>query len=250
MFITGSNKNYINAKKLTEKKYRAETGLFLIEGEKLVSDAIRLNAEVETLFIDKDKAERFSRFADKFGSVYEMDEKFISALSETVTPQGIVAVCRKAERRLTAPAGSALILENVQDPANVGAVLRTAAGMGYNDAYIVSSADPFSMKCLRSAMSAQFILRIYECSLEEAIEANSDSLLICADMDGENVRKIKDLPLKHTLLLGNEGNGVTEKAKKACGRTVAIPMENGLESFNVAVSAGVLMYALSGAVRG
>lgn len=246
MFITGSNKNYIRAKKLLDKKYRFESGLYLIEGEKLVNDAIRLGAEVETLFIDKKKEERFSRLSETIPTVYEMEERFISSLCETVTPQGIIAVCRRSVGEISEPRGRALILENLQDPGNVGAILRTAMGFGYNDVYLVGSADPFSMKSLRSGMTAQFVLRIVECSFDEAFGANGESLLVCADMNGENVRSIRNIPLKHTIVLGNEGNGVSVEAKKLCGKTVSIPMENGLESFNVAVSAGVLMYALGG----
>lgn len=249
MFITGSNKNFIEAKKLKDKKYRRLTGNYLIEGEKLIRDALRLGAITERVFVCADLAERYADLTERIDNVYEMDERFISDLSETVTPQGIVAVCSRKNAEIKPPEGRAVILENIQDPANVGAILRTAMGLGYNDVYLCNSADAYSMKCLRGGMTAQFVLNLYECGLDEALKANSDNLLICADMDGTNIRAVEGVPRKHTVVLGNEGNGVSERVKLACERVVAIPMENGLESFNVAVSAGIMMYALSGNIR-
>ena len=249
MVIAASNRNYTEAKKLKERKYRVREGLCLIEGEKLIRDAMRFEKEILSVFVDVKKAEKYRDITDKITSVFEMEQRFIDNLSETVTPQGIVAVMKMDEKKIVPPTGSALILETVQDPSNVGAILRTAAAAGYNDVYLCGCADPYSMKCFRAGMSAQFILNVMECTLDEALGANKGNMLLCADMKGDNVFTVREIPVKHTLIMGSEGKGLSDKARQSCNGFVSLEMENGIESLNVAVSAGILMYMLSSAAK-
>lgn len=243
MKISVNNANFIKANKLKDKKYRDEYGLFLIEGFKLLRDCIKYGEELESVFVSEDKVSELGVFNLKC-AVYEVESSMMKRLSDKVTPQGVVAVVKKRKKELCSPKGRALIFENIQDPSNVGAILRTACGAGYNDVYIVGGADAYSPKCMSSGMSAQFVLNIYECSIEEAVEMNKDNEILCCDMGGESIFTFK-AQQRHTLVLGNEGNGISETVKEKVHKKIGIPMDNGLESLNVAVSAGIMMYVLS-----
>lgn len=154
------------------------------------------------------------------------------------------ACSRKAgKKELSSPEGKCLLLDGLQDPANVGAVLRTAAASGYDDVYLCGCADPFSAKSLRAGMSAQYVLNIFEGEREKILDLLSCCQLVCADMSGENVFTA-DIAEKHALVLGSEGGGVSSAARMRCEKTVSIPMKNNMESLNVAVSAGILMYLM------
>ncbi|MEG1922973.1 MAG: RNA methyltransferase [Clostridia bacterium] len=245
MFITSSNNNYLIAKKLLEKKYRDEFKLFLIDGEKLIFDALKCNVEITSCFVDINKKTKYNKIIQNIDNVYEMEEKNIKQLTTAITPQGIIAICKLNEFELSAPIGKALILENIQDPNNIGAILRTAVAADYKDVYLCNCADVYSLKCIRSGMSAQFLLNLYNCSIDEAVKINNDNFMLCADMEGEDVFNIINIPNKHTIVLGNEGQGVSNYLRNECKKTVSIKMQNGLNSLNVAVSAGIIMYALS-----
>ena len=171
------------------------------------------------------------------------DDRIFGKLCDTVTNQGVLAVVRREKKELSSPEGKCLLLDGLQDPANVGAVLRTAAASGYDDVYLCGCADPFSAKSLRAGMSAQYVLNIFEGEREKILDLLSCCQLVCADMSGENVFTA-DIAEKHALVLGSEGGGVSSAARMRCEKTVSIPMKNNMESLNVAVSAGILMYLM------
>lgn len=237
--ISQNNKHFIEAKKLKQKKYREEKQCFLVEGEKLLKEALRYNINVFEVYCTEEALDKYN-ILRSFPEAFVVERKMICDLSDTVTPQGIVAVCEtpKAKRA----AGKAIILENIQDPANVGAILRSAAATGYLTVYICDSADPFSYKALRAGMSAQFIVDIICCPIEEAVNSNKD--MYCADMAGEDVFALESVNPNHVIVFGNEGNGVSAGVREKC-KAVSLRMENNIESLNVASAAAVIMYNLS-----
>ena len=138
----------------------------------------------------------------------------------------------------------ALLLDRVQDPSNIGSLLRTACAAGYKNVFLVDCADVFSPKAIRCGMSGQFSLNFFEVSEESFLSEHGGEWIVCADMDGENVFEAA-CPEKHILVLGNEGQGVSENLMRAAKQKVKIPMQNNLESLNVAVSGGIIMYQLN-----
>lgn len=243
MVISVNNGAYIKAVKLKDKKYRDEYGLMLVEGEKLVKDALKYGYEAESIFLTEGKQ------TELYDSIkrYTVTERMMKRLSAKTTPQGIVALIRKKPNEPKIPEGKSLILENIQDPGNLGAILRTACGAGYNDVYCCGGADPYSPKSLASGMSAQFAIRIYECGIEQAFALNGSNEIICCDMNGESLYSFR-AKTDHALVLGNEGQGVSKYVTENSEKKIGIPMENGLESLNVAVSAGIMMYMLKRSV--
>ncbi len=246
--VSSKNARLTLARKLSDKKYRDQYGLFAAEGEKLVKDALRYGLKVEFILCSRSFAEKHENcgaFGQNGAAVpcFAADDKAFGEVCDTVSNQGVLAVVAFERKEPRKPFGKCLLLDGIRDPANVGAVLRTAAASGYDDVYLCESADPFSAKSLRAGMSAQYVLNIFEGEREKILDLLSDCQLICADMSGENVFSA-NISEKHALVLGNEGSGVSRDVRMRCDKTVSIPMKNDMESLNVAVSAGILMYML------
>ncbi len=223
---------------LKEKKFRQKSGTFLVEGEKMVRECAASGLTIRRIAVREDYAGEEFPFprvilgADAFRAV--ADEK---------TPQGIVAEAEIPRHELRAPERPCLFLDGVSDPANVGAIIRTANAAGYREIYCASCADAFSPKSVRSSMSGVFFVRLMSGTREEILSALDGVPLIAADMNGENIFRFTP-PEKFALCIGNEGNGLSEEVRARAKYTVRIPMEERTESLNAAVSASVAMYLL------
>ncbi len=234
---------------LKEKKGRRERGTFLVEGEKMFRECMESGMEIvriallatkdrppltETSFIE-------GRFAPE--SLVLLGEDAFRAVCDEKTPQGVVAEVKIPQHDLRPPEGCCLFLDGLADPANVGAVVRTAAAAGYREIYLADCADPYAPKSVRASMSGVFHTKLMRGSREEILRVLGDVPMIAADMDGENVFPFVP-PERFCLCIGNEGNGLSEAVRARADHTVAIPMEGSVESLNASVSAGILMYFL------
>ena len=244
MVITSNTNNQITLlrKLQTDKKYRVAEGKYCIEGERLVKEAIRFGKQILAIYVAQSAQGKFTFDVD-CEPIVVADNVFAS-ISQTVNSQGVVAVLALPQAKLQAPAGKCLIVENLQDPGNLGTLLRTAVATGFDDQNLCNSTDVYAPKVIRSAMSAHFALNLHFGSVEQVFDVVSPVCqLVCADMDGTNVFDFTaSKPV--ALLLGNEGNGVSQFAKTNCHSVVSLPMKNNLESLNVAVAGSVLMYLL------
>ncbi len=240
MITSKQNATIKEIRSLSDKKFRDTLGLYTIESVKLVNDAISLDMPIK-IIVGTEKG--LSALGDvKFQSLPVSEEVFKS-ISEQVSPQGVLAVLYKPQEKVVASNKSCLLLDGVSDPANVGAIIRTAAASGYDTVYMTPEcADPYSPKTVRSAMGGIFRVNIVRDSIENLL-ATIDSPITVADMDGKNVFDLK-MPNEFCLVIGNEGRGVSEVVREKAKYIVSIPMENGVESLNAAVSAGILMYNL------
>ena len=153
-----------------------------------------------------------------------------------------MAIIEKNESPIESPSASCLFLDGVSDPANVGAIIRTAAASGYNQIYLADTADCYSPKSVRASMSGIFKIKVIKGSKEQLL--NAIDIPICiADMSGQSVYDVT-MPDKFCLVIGNEARGVSEEVRNLAKISVSIPMENDMESLNASVSAGILMYIL------
>ena len=223
---------------LKEKKGRRRTGTFLVEGHKMVREAVASGMDVVRLILREDYA----------GETYGLPAVLLgrdafAAVCDEKTPQGIAAEVVIPERSVQPPQGRCLLLDGLQDPANVGAILRTAVAAGYEDVYLAGCADPFSPKSVRASMSGVFFARIMQGTQEEILSAIAGLPVITADMGGEDVFSYA-APEKFCLAVGSEGSGLSALVRGRADVTVCIPMDARTESLNAAVSAGILMYAL------
>ena len=240
MITSKQNSLIKEIRSLRDKKFRDELNLFIIEGVKPIKEAVALKLPIREIVCAQKTASQFLGCPLKVEIV--SDEVF-KYLSEEVSLQGALAVVYKPENHLVSPKGNCLILDGVADPNNVGAIIRTAAACGFNDVYLTTEcADAYSQKSVRCSMSGIFRINVMRGELSKILSVVNLPLVV-ADMNGENVFELKK---KDTicLIIGNEGNGVSQELKQKAQLMVKIPMENGVESLNASVSAGILMYAL------
>ena len=239
--ITSRQNSFIKeVRSLSDKKARDKTGWYVAEGVKMVKEASS-NKNVDVLFVVgiKEKLDLIDCPTDK---KVEVDTQVFSSITAEVSPEGVLAVIKKPENKLTSPNGKCLFLDGVSDPANVGAIIRTAVCAGFLDVYCVNTADPFSPKSVRASMGGIYRANVVSGKREEIISL-IDKPFIVADMGGVNVYDF-NIGKDFCLVIGNEANGVSNELKEKADYVVSIPMQNGMESLNASVSAGILMYLL------
>jgi len=240
-----------DARALATAKERSRQRAFLLDGEHMVGEGLQFCPErVRTVFVDEKRVEAYQDLLSKAtGEVYAVPEHVLASISQVKTPQGIAAVCGLPQPRTLDQMGSRLILlENVQDPGNVGTILRTLDAAGFDGCVLTPGcADPYGPKTLRATMGSLF--RVPMCTAPDAAEAaralaESGYAVIGAALDGEPFYERGALPEKLCVIIGNEGQGMTKAALEKCTHRYRLPMRGGAESLNAAVAAAIFMYEL------
>lgn len=258
------------ARDLTRRKARERQGLFVAEGVRSVRVLLESELAVRGLLVSG--AERSAAAAAELAALLErahargVDVAEVSAAdfdsaADTDSPQGVLAIgevptwpALSAWTAASAPSGTVLLLDALQDPGNVGTIIRSAAALGVRATVALpGTVDVWNAKVVRSAMGALCTHPVVSWSWEETQQwlARCEIPLWVADTDGEPLHAL--IPLRHgasrvALAVSNEGSGVTSVVREAAQRVVSIPMHPGSESLNVAVAAGILLYALQGDV--
>jgi RNA methyltransferase, TrmH family len=246
------NPTVLSAKALQDKFARDESGLFLCEGEHMVGEAMQnAQKDVRVLFVQDSKLEQYSALVTRAtqAECYTVPGQVLAALSQVKAQQGIAAVVSQPPRATLETLGSRVVLlENVQDPGNVGTILRTADASGFSACILTAgSADPFSPKALRATMGSVF--RVPVAVLESATQAvlqlkeSGYAVLACA-LDGDDFYARGPLPQKVCLIIGNEGAGITPQTQAQATMRYRLPMRGGAESLNAAVAAAIFMYEI------
>lgn len=242
MITSKQNEKIKFVKSLSQKKYRDEHGLYLAEGVKMVREALEKGKKVRSIVLTE-KAERLIDLKGYSAEILIVSDDVFYSISGESTPQGALAVIEKDENVLNSPKKSCLFLDGVSDPANVGAIIRTAVACGITEIYMATPcADAYSPKAVRASMSGIYSAKIYEGQAEELLKVITLPIYV-ADMNGENVFSF-EAKEQFCLVIGNEGHGVSALLKQKANRILSIPMQNGVESLNAGVSAGILMYLL------
>ncbi|MDL2253704.1 RNA methyltransferase [Ruminococcaceae bacterium OttesenSCG-928-I18] len=228
--------------------FRAQEGLFFAEGLRLCLDLAETMVPLE-VYYTKEMQQSHPEVREMAGRHYLVDGSVAQKLAETRTPQGLFCLfpMPKAGLESLALEEGVLVCEKLQDPANVGAVLRSAAAFGYAGAILVQSADPFSPKALRASMGAVGRMPVVrEESIEKVVAYLREKKLCLYAAAGADSVPLGALEVSapFALLVGNEGTGLSKTALQAAHRRVGIPMQKGVESLNVAVAASVLMYRM------
>ncbi len=246
MEVISSSKNKI-VQQLSgiKKNYSA---LFL-EGERLVQEAINFGCTPLMTFVQKDKLEYFSQKIPTLinDKTYILTSSVFEKICDTKTPQGIAVVVDFELKKPFVPQGNFLVVENVQDPGNLGTILRCAKGTDFRDVFLINCVSVFNTKVVRSSMGGLFGTNICQMtSTEEFLEfAKKQHLqLAILTMDGQNIFKITKKPTNIGLVLGNEGNGISNIMRNFAQNKWCVPMKHNLESLNVSVCAGICMFYL------
>jgi len=211
----------------------------MVEGEKFCADILRAGVEIVYTITTNSKL-------SVYPNICVVSDKQLASLATTKTNQNIICICKKREVEINS-VGNALILDALQDPGNVGTLIRSAMAFGFEDVYLNDCADVYGEKVIRSSAGLSLTARLHVVDYN-AIKQNKiriADLFLVADMNGENINKIR-LPKKRiAVIIGNEGNGVSEGFLKLADNVVSIPMSGKVESLNAGVAGSIIMQKLS-----
>lgn len=247
MLISSKNNDIIKyAKSLQDKKYSKQYNECFVETEKVIGDLINLNINVTTIFFVESSENKFSKILNNFnGKVYLITEKIAEYLSESKSGSKIFAITKIPENKLDLTKNT-VILDNLQDPANIGAIIRSAKAFGFDNIININGVYPYSFKVIRSSMGHIFNVNFINLNYEELItlKNNNNLKFICADMNGNDLKNLVINNDKIAVIIGNEGKGVSQTLKNIADLTIKIPMEKSVESLNASVACSILMYSL------
>lgn len=232
--------------KLKKKRERDKQNKAVLEGFHLIEEAYRSELKIEQLFVfDVQRVD--AKLLAAAEQVYEINMKVAESLAGTVTPQGIFAIIQKPQIE-SSSLKQVLILDRVQDPGNVGTLIRTADAAGL-DAVVMTkgTADAFSDKVLRASQGSVFhIPIIVEENITHYIQQFEGPVYGTALNQAVNYHEVKKRQSSFALVLGNEGEGISDEILQTTTQNITIPIYGKAESLNVAIAAGILMFHLKG----
>lgn len=254
MTITSKDNETIKyIKKLKEKKYREQYNEFIIEGIKMIDEALKENAKIKSVIICDDCKTQGSIPNDlmyeiaKLNCIY-VSEKVFNSITDVTNPQGIMAIIEKPqsdEKEIDYTSQTFLILDNIQDPGNMGTILRTADSLDIKQIIVSKgSTDIYNPKVVRSTMGAIFRVRVIESeNLVKTIKEMKKHKITIYATDLKTDKSIYDINYnKSAIVIGNEANGVSENILNEATERIKIPMIGKTESLNAAVATSIILY--------
>ena len=235
---------------MRDRRYRDAEGLAVIEGPRPLRTAIEIGVDLEEVFFRPDQEQIFDSVGTINANFYEVDARTLDEISDSSSPQGVLAVARVHETALDviAEMQRVVVIDSVQDPGNVGAIVRTAAAARF-DAVITGpgTADLWSTRAIRASAGTVFALNVARrVDLESALDllGAAGHSVLATDSQGEI--SINDIQVvdRMTLMLGSEAHGVSEAVMAHTDAMIRVPMGPFVESLNVAVAAGIVMYSI------
>ncbi|MBE7073800.1 MAG: RNA methyltransferase [Clostridiales bacterium] len=222
---------------------REDHSLLFLDNFKIIKDALNGGLEAKYIFLTN---EEDNIFDDMDCPIYKVDKSVIEQLSDSKTPQGVVCIAEYTPHIVEKPKTNFLVLDRLQDPGNVGTLIRTACACGFEYVYLLDSVKPTNSKLIRSTVGTIFNEKVISLSVDDFIKKAQewDLNLLVADMDGENIFEF-NCAEQIGLIVGNEGQGVCDELIKICSHKVRIPMKEGVESLNAGISGGIIMYQLA-----
>ena len=251
--ITSKDNEFVkNIKKLKEKKYRDENNQFIVEGIKLVAEAIEEQADIDCVVVCEDCIneglidKKLLYEIAKFKCIY-VTEKIFNTLTDVTSPQGILAVINRKDNNANIDYNQdfIVVLDGIQDPGNLGTILRTVDAAGLNQIVLSKeTADTFNPKVVRSTMGGIFRVNIIKPdNLVETLKnlKKRGFEVVVTSLDTDN--SVYDINYnKKVIVIGNEANGVSKKIQDLADKKVKIPMLGKTESLNAGVAAGIMIY--------
>ncbi len=244
--LSAKNQKVKQWKKLHTSKGRRETGSYLIEGTHLLKEALKYKADIKEILMTEGYYDQSQLLLDE-DKVILVSEEIMNTLAQTETPQGVIGILAiPVQEKDLAYKGKYLLLDQVQDPGNAGTIVRTADAAGYAGVIFgEGSVDPYNDKVLRSMQGSHFHIPIHRLDLLDVIPEMAErgipvygTELNEEAVDYRTVAAGEDL----ALVMGNEGNGVSQAVLALTNKNLYIPIIGEAESLNVAVAAGILMY--------
>ena len=250
--ITSKDNETVKAiKKLKEKKYRNESGKFIVEGIKMLEEALQEKASIEKIILCEDCQNDYSHELDVYeiakNEIITVSEKIFKELTGVENPQGILAVINKEKNKpINYNEDIIIALDGIQDPGNLGTILRTIDSVGLTQVVLSEkTADPYNPKVVRSTMGAIYRVNIIQTeNLQNTLKqiAKNDYKIMATALDEES-KSVYDIKLKKkVIVIGNEANGISKEIISMSDEKIIIPMLGKTESLNAAVATGVILY--------
>ena len=238
-------------KKLALKKYRSQENKFTVENLTIIYDALEAGHDFESLFVTSEfinkNLNKFEHLLNnsKISSYYLIDEKLNKHYSQLETPSGITAVYRRDSKTLI-KGQSVIYLNGINDPGNIGTIMRTALAFGFNNIIVDETcADIYNAKTISAAKDSIFKLNVIEDKELNWLRSNKNNLAIytTSSHDGTDLNKFK-AGNEFCLVFGSESHGVNDEIIKLAKENIKIKMSGDIESLNVATAAAILLYEL------
>ncbi len=228
---------------LTSKKEREASGLFVADGIKLLSEAIRWWPGLDTVILT-DGVE--VQLPETVRTVY-VPEDVMQSISPMETPQGALFLCRLPDKTEFVPKPGMLLLDGIQDPGNLGTILRTADALDVPVALLEGCADPYSHKVVRASMGAVFRTPVQQTTWAQAQKACADAQIdIAVTAMSGRAEDLRKAPLQEmAVVIGSEGQGVRKEILEDAARELIIAMNPRCESLNAAIAAAIVMWQMN-----
>lgn len=264
MITSSQNKVIKEVKALSKKRDRTKKGLFIAEGLRFVQSAVEVKAGIDLILYSESifRTEEGSSFVKELEAkeqykILEVEEKLMVELSDTQSPQGILAVVQQPRWQwdnVIKENGFIMVLDRVQDPGNLGTIIRTADAAGVDGIVTIKgTVDVFNPKVLRSTMGSIFELPVIEGLEWDALEAklkdNEYTVLATALEDSVEYDSL-DYRSSTAMIIGNEANGISSEILESVDHRIIIPIVGSAESLNAGVAAAVVMYEVLRQRRG
>ena len=227
---------------LTSKKERESAGLFVGDGTKLLAEAVRYYPGLETVIL----ADGVDADVPSNVNVVRVPEDVMASISPMETPQGALFLCRLPEYREFVPKAGMLILDGIQDPGNLGTILRTADALDVSVVLLEGCADPYSHKTVRASMGAVFRVQPVQTTWERvSMQCAEAGIPVAVTALSDRAQDIRETDLtKMAVVIGSEGRGVRQEILEQAGAQLIIPMNAHCESLNAAVAATIVMWQM------
>lgn len=226
-----------------KKQKRENSSLLFLDNFKIIKDALKSGLKPTCILLED---ENKNIFKDYSCPIYKVDSKTIEQLADSKTPQGVVCILKYTQNIVELPKTNFLVLDSLQDPGNVGTLIRTALACSFDYVYLLDCVKPTNSKLIRSSVGAIFNTKVIPMGKSDFINfAKQNQLkLIATDMEGENIFNYNNTE-QIGLVIGNEGQGVSDEIMEICYKRVKIPMNPGIESLNASISGAIIMYQIN-----
>lgn len=234
---------------LNDKKTRMNAKRFIVEGYHLVNEASKTNLLEAIISTDEKELKKINNVKR-----YLVNDAIINKIATTKNPQNILGIVKMLDHNITnllpiikGNKTKLIMLDDVNDPGNLGTIIRTAAGLGY-DGIIMSpnTVDLYNEKVIRSTQGVMFKIPIIKANLQEIIKLLKKEKVFCIGTALTNAKDVKHITKKDkfAICLGNEAKGISKEVLDSMDENVRIAMKNDVESLNVSIAAGIIMYEM------
>jgi len=231
-----------NLIKNVKKQIRENRHLLFLDNPKIIKDALESKNINPIVAFVTDETKNFNLPCE----TYLVNEKILESMVDVKTPQGVCVMVEYIQDIVKKPNSNFLVLDQIQDPGNAGTLIRTAKATGFDTVILIDSVKATNPKLVRSTVGAVFSVNIFEMNKKDFLKVINEWKipLLVADMDGQNIFE-SNIESQIGVVIGNEGQGVSDEISSICSFSIKIPMKQGIESLNAGVSGSIIMYQIN-----